>query len=290
MQEFLTTKELADLLRLKERKVYDLAASGSVPCVKATGKLLFPRAAIDRWLADSQSGFSTPGSRPRPTHFLGSHDPLLDWALRESGCGIATLFGGSADGLTRFAQGDGIASGLHLYDAEGDTWNVPFVERECRGLPAVLLQWAVRRRGLILADSLEGQVRGLADLGGRRFVPRQAQAGAQQLFLDLARREGLDLSRLELTPPALSESDAALSVREGKGEATFGLAACAQQYGLAFVPIVSERFDLLVDRRAFFEPPLRQFFEFCTSERFRNRARELAGYDLSGFGTVRFNG
>jgi len=35
MSEYLTTKELAELLRIKERKVYDLAASGAVPCSKA---------------------------------------------------------------------------------------------------------------------------------------------------------------------------------------------------------------------------------------------------------------
>ena len=40
---YLTTKEVADLLRLKERKVYDLVAEGGIPCVRATGKLLFPR-------------------------------------------------------------------------------------------------------------------------------------------------------------------------------------------------------------------------------------------------------
>ena len=39
--EYLTVRELAALLRLKERKIYDLAASGKVPCSRATGKLLF---------------------------------------------------------------------------------------------------------------------------------------------------------------------------------------------------------------------------------------------------------
>ena len=40
---FLTTKELAQLLRLGERKIYDLAANGDIPCVRAVGKLLFPK-------------------------------------------------------------------------------------------------------------------------------------------------------------------------------------------------------------------------------------------------------
>ncbi|HIC80349.1 MAG TPA: DNA-binding protein, partial [Kiloniellaceae bacterium] len=40
---FLTTKEVAELLRVKERKVYDLSAEGEIPCRRVTGKLLFPR-------------------------------------------------------------------------------------------------------------------------------------------------------------------------------------------------------------------------------------------------------
>ena len=42
--EFLTTREVAALLRVKERKVYDLAAAGDIPCRRVTGKLLFPKA------------------------------------------------------------------------------------------------------------------------------------------------------------------------------------------------------------------------------------------------------
>jgi len=47
MTEFLTTRELVDLLRIKACKVYDLATSGEVPVSRARGKLLFPRAGID---------------------------------------------------------------------------------------------------------------------------------------------------------------------------------------------------------------------------------------------------
>ena len=55
-EEFLTTRELAQLLRVKERKVYELVANAQVPCTRATGKLLFPRNAIDRWLSENGTG------------------------------------------------------------------------------------------------------------------------------------------------------------------------------------------------------------------------------------------
>ena len=50
MPDLLTTDEAAAYLRLSERKLYELVANGAVPCSKVTGKWLFPRAALDRWL------------------------------------------------------------------------------------------------------------------------------------------------------------------------------------------------------------------------------------------------
>ena len=54
MAELLTTDEAATYLRLSERKLYELVAERAVPCTKATGRWLFPKAALDRWLADGR--------------------------------------------------------------------------------------------------------------------------------------------------------------------------------------------------------------------------------------------
>ena len=87
-----------------------------------------------------------------------------------------------------------------------------------------------------------------------------------------------------------SEADAALAVLENKAEAAFGLASLAAQYRQPFIPLIEERFDLLVDRRAWFLPPMQTFLDFCRSKAFRARAAELAGYDISDFAKVRFVG
>ena len=290
MTEYLTTRELAELLRIKERKVYDLAASGRVPCSKAMGKLLFPKDAVEKWLAAHGGDFQGSAVRAAPDVFLGSHDPLLEWALRESRSGLATYFDGSMDGLRRFAERDGIAAGLHLLEEESGDWNIPFVSRECGTMPAVLVSWAERVRGLILREGLPHLVRSMADLHGLKVAPRQPEAGAQRLFQVLAKEAGLAEGEFETTAPARSEADAALAVAEGRADAAFGLAALAAQYRLTFVPLVEERFDLLVDRRAWFEAPMQRLLDFCTGPEFRDRAQGLDGYDIRRFGEVRFNG
>jgi excisionase family DNA binding protein len=288
--EYLTTKEVAELLRIKERKVYDLASSRQIPCLRAMGKLLFPRREIDSWLAGESSGAAPAKAEPLPNVFLGSHEPLLEWALRESRCGLATFLDGSLDGLQRFGRREGLATGLHIYVPEADDWNVPIVRERFAAEPVVVVEWAWRERGLIVAPGDQDRIAGFADLRGRRLVPRQPEAGTQRLFEYLLHREGIAPSEIEPITPTRSEADAALAVLEGKAEATFGLLALARQYRLGFIPVIRERFDLVVDRRSWFEEPMQTLLSFCRSDAFTAKTRGLEGYDFSGQGRVHFNG
>lgn len=302
--EYLTTREVAALLRIKERKVYDLAASGQVPCSKSMGKLLFPRADIEAWLAAGQASpaqHRTPiGHRAKratgvatalPNVMLGSHDPLLEWALRESGSGIAAYFDGSGDGLRRFADGEGLAAGLHLFDADEQSWNVGSVAGPFGDRAVVLVEWAKRQRGLIVRQAAADRgVSGLGDIAGLRVAARQDGAGAQQLFTALCDAAGVVSGDIHEAVVLRSETDAALAVLEDKADVSFGLQSLAEQYQLAFVPIVEERYDLLVDRRSWFEPPMQALLRFCSGPAFKQRAAELAGYDVGELGRVHFNG
>jgi putative molybdopterin biosynthesis protein len=285
--ELLTTREVAGLLRIKERKVYDLVASGEIPHVRVTGKLLFPRALLDAWLLRHSESQAAP--RSWPNIVAGSHDPLLDWALRESGAGLATFFDGSLDGLERVARGDAIAAGLHLI--EGDRWNVGHIERRLAGEPVVLIEWGRREQGLILPPGNPADIHGPGDLEGRRLIPRQREAGSFLLLQQLLEAQGLSLDALELVdPPARTEADVAIAVADGKAEVGLGLAAMARQFRLGFVPLVRERYDLLIWRRAYFEPPLQRLWAFCRSAPFAAKVRDLDGYDVGGFGRVHYNG
>lgn len=288
--EYLTTRELAELLRIKERKVYDLAASGQIPCSRAMGKLLFPRQEIQAWLARESSGGGQPGIARRPDVFLGSYEPLLEWALRESGCGLATLLDGSMDGLERFVRGEGLATGLHVYDSESDEWNVPLVAARFAHAPVALIEFGWRERGLIVAPGREADFAEPTALRGQRLVPRQGGAGSQVLLHHLLTQAGLEAQDVQWAGTARTESDAALAVLEGKADATLGLRAMAGQLRLGFVPLLRERYDLLVDRAAWFDPPMQQLIRFCRSAAFQAKAADLAGYRIDGFGSVRFNG
>lgn len=287
MPEYLTTSEVAALLRIKERKVYDLAAAGDLPCSKAIGKLLFPRDQIEAWLS-TNSESATPLANTVPNVALGSLDPLLEWALRESQSGIAMLFDGSADGIRRFRDREGILTGLHIHNAETNSWNIEAVKQHI-DKDAVLIEWAKRQRGLIIRPGLAKHITSVADLPGYIVVPRQADAGTEVLLRYLLEQNAVALSDMQFANVARTENDLALAVSSEQADAGLGLASVAAAYKLDFVPLIEERYDLLINRKHFFEAPLQKLFSFSKTRAFESYANTLAGYNVADLGTVHFN-
>ena len=279
LTRYLTTKELAETLRIGERKVYDLAAKGEVPCARVVGKLLFPEDEIRAWIASGRSG---PTVADPPPILAGSHDPLVDWALLESRCGLAALTDGSMDGLARLARREASAALVHVREPEG--WNVRAVREALGEAPVVLVQIAERRRGLLVARGNPLGLRSVSDLAGRRVARRQAGAASEALLAEMlggAATEG---------PVARTEAELARLVATGAAEAALGLEAAAREAGCGFVPLLTERLDLACWRRMYLEPPLQRLMRFLAGPEARRRAGEMGGYDLGGLGTVRFNG
>ena len=207
MPELLTTDEAAEYLRLSERKLYELVAERAVPCSKVTGRWLFPRAALDRWVS---AGLIAPAALAQvaaPPIVGGSHDPLLEWALRESHSGLASLPEGSEEGLRRLTQSEVMIAAIHLHRLDGDdeTANLDAVADAAGLHDAVVLGFARREQGILVAP---GNPLGLSDMasiatfarthgatprrrrraiaaaravGARRHRPRRIEAGKTRL-------------------------------------------------------------------------------------------------------------
>ena len=289
--DLMTTKEVAAYLLIKERRVYELVRRQEIPCTRATGKWLFPKTEIDLWLAEDLRG--DPATQAPPQVIAGSHDPLLDWAVKESGCGLALLPGGSLDGMERLAAGEAVVAGLHLLDAASGDFNLPAVKARLSGPGWLLLEWAWRQQGLVLAADNPRKVRGLADLAAKRVrvMPRQSGAGSWRLLGQLMADQGLALDELSLTDEtARGETDLGLAILEGRAEAGIAVEAVARSLGLTFLPLKRERYDLLLRRRDYFEPAFQALLAFTGSEAFKSRAARMGGYDIAGLGTVRYNG
>ncbi len=291
MTDLMTTAEVAAYLRLKERKVYDLVRKRQIPCSRATGKWLFPRQLIDLWVAQ-QVELRPSGAGVAPPIVAGTHDPLLEWSLRESGCDLALHTGGSEDGLKRLAEHRAAVAAIHILDAGTGSYNLPAARALCPFPDLVMIEWAWRQQGLLVAADNPLSIAGLADLAGRRprVVVRQEGAGTQILFRQLLAGAGLRYDDLDIVhQPALSQTELAAAIMDAKADCGMAVEAAARRFRLGFLPLHRERVDLVMRRRDYFEPPVQALLQFTRMPAFAAQARGFGGYDIAGTGRVVFN-
>jgi excisionase family DNA binding protein len=291
-RELLTTDEAADYLRLSERKLYELVADRAVPCSKVTGRWLFSRAALDRWVS---AGLIAPAGLAQvsaPPIVGGSHDPLLEWALRESNSGLASLPEGSEEGLRRLTGGEVMVAAIHLHRMDGDdeTANLETVANAAGLHDAVVIGFARREQGILVAPD---NPLGLSDMASiatsrARMAQRPAGAGAQLLLLALLARAAIALDELKLAKPAFPTGpDIAQAIRAGRIDCGIATRSVARSAGLDFLPLTWERFDLVMRQRDYFMKGPQALFDFMRQQVLRDRAAELGGYDASDAGVVR---
>lgn len=288
--ELLTTSQAADYLRISERKLYELVAENRIPCSKVTGKWLFPRHELDRWVL---SGLARPTGMipPEPPPIVGgSQDDLLEWSLRQSGSGLASLTEGTEGGVARLLRGEVAAAAIHFHRDAADA-NIAAVSAMPHLYDAVLIGFVRREQGLLLPPGNPKSLTGLADVlqSGAKMAARQRGAGADMLLDMLLAKAGAtqsDLNRLE--PPCLTGPDLAAAIRTGQADCGIATRAAARAAGLDFVPLAWESFDLLMRQRTYFQPSIQALLRFLPQDGFARRAAELSGYDASPAGQIRF--
>jgi excisionase family DNA binding protein len=290
----LTTSEAADYLRLGERKLYELVANDEIPCSKVTGKWLFPRHELDRWVL---SGLARPpGMVPAnpPPIVGGSQDDLLEWCLRQSKSGLASLTVGSENGLIRLLRGEIAAAAIHFHsplETEGSA-NVSAVQEQPLLHDAVVVAFARREQGLLLPPGNPKGLQSFTDVLNRevKIATRQKGAGAQMLLEVPLQRSGASLSDLNrLEPPCLTGPDLAAAVRAGMADCGVATRSAARAHDLDFVPLLWEEFDLVMRQRTYFQPFMQAMFRFVGAGGLGSHAAELTGYDVTDAGTIRLS-
>lgn len=290
---YLTSEEAADYLRLKLRKLYELVAEGAVPCSKVTGKWLFPRDELDRWVDSGlviPEGMST--TRPPPV-VGGAHDLLLERALRQSGSGLAMLIESSEIGLDRLVRDEVMIAAVHLQrDFADDRTNVEAVEARPGLHDAVIIAFAVRTQGLMVARGNPKGLGGLADVLDRKArIGMRAEGTGAQLLLDrLLERERIDAAHLAAANEKFaSAQDIAIAIRMDEIDCGIATESSARVNGLDFVPLTDESFDLVMRRRNYFEPGPQRLMAYVRGSQFTRAANEFGGYDIAHAGLVRLN-
>jgi molybdate-binding protein len=224
---------------------------------------------------------------------VGSHDFCLDLLarqLRPAGIQLSVAPVGSLAGLQALAGGQAALAGSHLLDDDGADYNHDAVARLLPKRSARLLTLAEREQGLIVPRGNPRRISSVADLAqpGLRLVNRQAGSGTRLLLDRLLRQAGISPNDLVGHDRVVDTHLAlAAAVAAGSADAGLGVCAAARALDLDFVPLVLERFDLVLLAESLELPWFGPLIETLAAPRFRTAAEALGGYDGTHTGWMR---
>ncbi|MET0065920.1 MAG: helix-turn-helix transcriptional regulator [Candidatus Thiodiazotropha sp.] len=288
---FMNVKQVAEYLHLNEKKIYALVNEERIPATKITGKWLFPRELIDRWMLDSAHG----GLMTNRLIIAGSDDPLLYRLImnfaQDTGAHALISYTptGTRLGLDLLQASRVDASGIHWGPKEESQTRHPALLRQYTQFRHwVLIRMFRREQGLILSPRLAERTpdpKILID-PSYRWVMRQSGAGAQRFLLEVLSHYGTSEDRLTRVTTALSEREAAATIAMGLADVAPGARSAATEYGLGFIPFGWESFDLALPRSIWFRRLFQDLLSRLRSPDSIEIAENLTGYDLSEAGDL----
>lgn len=232
------------------------------------------------------------GEIERTVVLAGSHDLALDLLASALGAtdprtSLAVSPDGSADGLVALRDGLCHLAGAHLLDPQTGTCTVALVDRVLPGREVAVVRLATREQGLLVAPGNPLGIRGVPDLArpGLRYVNRQAGSGTRELLDAELTRCGISggdvagYARQERTHLTV-----AATVAAGRADTGLGLRAAALVYGLGFVPVAREPYDLVCDVAALDDPLLAPVWRVLRDPDFQGAVQALGGYSTAETG------
>ncbi len=226
---------------------------------------------------------------------IGSHDPLIDEVAQLMhatwpALSVASTHVGSMGAIVAAKRGENHCGGIHLLDEATGEYNTAYLEKHFGQGGVRQVECVYRQQGLMVAPGNPLGIASLADLAqpGRSYVNRQKGSGTRILADYVCKQQGIDPASIygydheEFTHTAV-----AALVEAGSADAGLGIYSAAKMYGLGFVPVCEEQYDLLVPDYAWDTPMVRALLETLSSDAFRTRMEELGGYRIDQPGRVR---
>ncbi|WP_076542141.1 helix-turn-helix transcriptional regulator [Shewanella sp. UCD-KL21] len=292
---YMSVKQVSEYLSLNEKKVYSMANDRIIPATKVTGKWLFPKILIDRWIMESCHS----GMLSDRMHITGSDDPLLSMLVAKvmSRVGTSELVSysstGSSLGLDILSRGYADVCAMH--------WGS--IDDNNDALPALLKkypnhqQWLIvhgynRQQGLMMRSETYHHYQSFnrASLQSWRWVARQAGSGSQQHLEQWLQKQGASFADLKSNIVAQSERELAGYIARDNADIGFGCQSVALESGLSFVHILTESFDFVMPQGIYFRRQLQALLNLFKETQSIQLATTLGGYDLTDCGKLIWNG
>ena len=295
----LSTKEIAEYLSVNEKQVYRLIKEKKIPATRITGKWLFPKGLIDEWVVNSaRESVSIPkkASSEKQVVIAGSNDIALELLVKNTNLlhpeyTVSISNVGSLAGLIALKNGNCHIAASHLLDLDTGEYNTTFIKKHFPELKVVILNLAHREQGLIVKKGNPLKIKTLRDLAGKKanFVNWQEGSGTRVL-LDFRLKEdeinAADIAGYDKV--AHTHMDVALEIFSGSADAGVGIYPAARLLGLDFIPLATERFDLIVPSDIFKSETIKALREVLNSDEFKSNMARMGGYEIHDTGKIMY--
>ena len=225
---------------------------------------------------------------------IGSHDPLLDEVadmlhLEDSSLFMSSSHVGSMGGIMAIRRGEAHAAGCHLLNTQDGSYNRSFMKKYFPRGDVKLVRCVGRQQGLMVARGNPLNIQKFSDIAaeGVRYVNRQKGSGTRILTDYLCKQENLDTSAIYgYDREELTHTSVAAQIVSGSADAGMGIYSAAKLYGLDFIPICIEEYDLIIPDHAWEAPMVRQLIATLKSDGFRDKILSLGGYTVENPGEI----
>ncbi|MBE0697925.1 MAG: molybdopterin biosynthesis protein, partial [Anaerolineaceae bacterium] len=233
----------------------------------------------------------------RTIFVIGSHDMTLDLLaqfLAQRGRRLVSANAGSLGGLAALRRGEAHFAGSHLLDPTTGEYNISYLEHHLPDTPVQLVTWAGRMQGLIVRQGNPKQIQSLHDLARPdvQYVNRQRGAGTRVLLDFHLQEERIDSQAVSgYEQEEYTHLAVAAAVASGRADCGMGVQAAARALDLGFIPLFSERYDLVIPCQHLPGGPvsgdlLAPVFDLMADGAFRRAVQSLDGYDSTVMGNV----
>ncbi|HWB96281.1 MAG TPA: substrate-binding domain-containing protein, partial [Bryobacteraceae bacterium] len=212
---------------------------------------------------------------------------VLKRHVQRAGVELVLAHQNSQRSLALLKQGWVHIAGTHLRDEASGESNLPAIHHLFPRNAVAVISFAVWEEGIVVAAGNPKKIRGVEDLAraGVAIVNREPGAGSRQLLDGWLRRVGIETSRVSgYGDTAAGHLPAAWRVRSGTADACIATRAAARIFGLDFLPLVSERYDLAIRRQHLDLPAVQTLLDTLSRSAFRKELEGIGGYDTSAAG------
>ncbi len=222
----------------------------------------------------------------------GSHDLVIDLlatTLKERNplMNLSSSHLGSMGGIAAIGRGQAHLAGIHLFDPETKTYNLPYINKILPGQKLHLVNLAYRMQGWIIPKGNPDKLKDISDLVNNKlgFVNRQRGAGTRLLFDHMLGEAGFKPDQVYgYEREEHTHLNVAASVKAGTAKVGLGILPAAKAFDLDFIPLVEERYDLLMSDDFFKSKDCKTLLEIIEDPFFKEQVEAMGGYSMRDAG------